>query len=59
LDVAVTDRFSVGIGGRYWHLGRTDGFAHFELTPGGGVAQVVEFEADRYGVFIQGTFTFP
>jgi hypothetical protein len=59
LDVAVTERFSVGIGGRYWRLGRTDGRAHFEQTPGGGVAQVVKFESERYGAFVQATLDLP
>lgn len=57
LDIAVTERFSIGAGGRYWRLGRTDGHSHFERTPGGGVAQVVKFTAERYGAFIQGTLT--
>lgn len=59
LNVMVTERFSVGVGGRYWRLGPADGFAHFEQTPGGGFPQVTKFNSERYGVFVQGSLSFP
>ena len=59
LNVAVTNSINVGIGGRYWHMGPSDGIAHFEQTPGGGIPQVAEFESNRYGVFVQASMTFP
>ena len=54
----VNERFSIGAGGRYWRVGRTDGFAHFEETPGGGIPQVVKFQSERYGAFVQASMTF-
>lgn len=49
----VNESVSIGAGARYWRLGRTDGRAHFEQTPGGGLAQVVQFQSERFGGFVQ------
>lgn len=57
LSYQVTPAFSVGAGGRYWHL-ETNGDSHFEnATPFGG-PQPVSFKTDRYGGFIQSAFRF-
>lgn len=53
LSYDINEDVSIGAGARYWRLGRTDGHAHFEQTPGGGVAQVVKFQSERYGGFVQ------
>lgn len=52
----VNDTLSLGVGARWWHLATGDGLAHFEDTPGGGIPQVIKFETDRYGVFLQGSY---
>ncbi|MDK1494263.1 hypothetical protein QN219_30330 [Sinorhizobium sp. 7-81] len=57
LNYKVTDLFNIGIGGRYWRAGST-GAAHFEETPSGGRAQVLHWEAERYGVFVQASIKF-
>jgi opacity protein-like surface antigen len=49
--------FSVGIGGRYWHL-ETDGHSHFEDVTANGGPQAVHFVSDRYGGFLQGAVKF-
>ena len=57
LSYKVTQAFSIGVGGRYWHL-ETKGSSHFEdATPTGG-PQPVNFKTDRYGAFVQGAFKF-
>jgi opacity protein-like surface antigen len=56
VSYAVTDALSVGVGGRYWYMRTDDGHTHFENTAAGGAPQVVKYEADRYGVFLQGTY---
>jgi outer membrane protease len=52
LNYKVTDMFNVGVGGRYWRA-TSEGTSHFEQTPGGGIPQPVDWEAERYGVFLQ------
>lgn len=49
------DAISIGIGGRYWHF-ESKGDAHFEQI--GGVRQPLDFAADIYGVFVQGSYRF-
>jgi hypothetical protein len=46
---------SIGVGGRYWHL-ESKGTAHFEDL--GGVPQPLDFKANIYGAFVQGTYRF-
>jgi len=53
LNYDINERVNVGIGARYWRLGRSEGHAHFEDTPGGGIAQVVKFQSERFGGFVQ------
>jgi hypothetical protein len=55
LSYRVDDDFSLGIGARYWHM-QSHGFAHFEDI--GGTAQPLDFKADIYGVFVQGSYRF-
>src|SRR5262249_23799821 len=52
---ALSDSFSVGIGGRYWYM-QAQGRANF-MAPGGG-PQPLTTKSERYGVFLQGTYTF-
>jgi opacity protein-like surface antigen len=52
----VSEALSLGLGARWWHLETSDGDSHFEDTPGGGSPQVVKFNTDRYGVFLQGSY---
>ena len=58
LNWQVTEAFNLGVGGRYWRLGKTDGHSHFEQTPGGGFAQVLKWDIERYGGFLQGSLKF-
>lgn len=48
---AVTDNVDIGVGARYWHF-ESEGYAHFEDTWGGGMAQPENWKSDRYGVFV-------
>ena len=49
LDYAVTNNFSVGVGGRWWHL-RTGANDIFD--------QHLEYTTDRYGGFLQASYKF-
>jgi hypothetical protein len=51
----VTDAFSIGVGGRYWHM-QTKGNADF--TASGGTTQPLDFKVDLYGVYLQGSYRF-
>lgn len=55
LSYRFDDAFSVGIGGRYWHM-ESKGDAHFETF--GGSRQPLDFKTDIYGVFVQGSYRF-
>jgi hypothetical protein len=59
LEALLTYRFddaiSLGIGGRYWYM-RSRGSAHFEDL--GGAPQPLDFKAQIYGVFLQGSYQF-
>jgi hypothetical protein len=50
----VTDQFSVGVGGRYWHMEAT-GSTHFEGRVVGfnALPQAVDWKLDNFGAFIQ------
>lgn len=58
LSYQLSEILNIGVGGRYWHLGKTDGHSHFELSPGGGNAQVLKWDIERMGVFVQGSLKF-
>lgn len=49
LNYRVTDNFSLGIGGRWWHF-NTDAVDSF--------GQLLRYTTDRYGVFVQGSYKF-
>lgn len=55
LDYAVTDRFSVGIGARYWYFATNDAATQFYGFPHRS-PQV--FYTERYGAFLQATYRF-
>jgi hypothetical protein len=52
---ALSDSFAIGVGGRYWYM-QAQGRADF--TRVGGAAQSESVKSERYGVFLQGTYTF-
>lgn len=47
LSYRFTDNFSLGVGGRWWHL-KTHADDMF--------GQLLKYETDRYGVFVQGSY---
>jgi outer membrane protease len=55
LSYRLDDAISLGLGGRYWHM-QSQGYAHFEDL--GGSPQPLDFKADIYGVFLQGSYRF-
>ena len=58
LTYQATPGFSIGVGGRYWHL-QTSAAAHFEIAAiGGGAPQPIKIKTDRYGGFVQAAFKF-
>ncbi|MCV3211464.1 omptin family outer membrane protease [Mesorhizobium sp. YC-39] len=57
LNYKVTDLFNIGVGARYWRVA-ADGTAHFDETPGGGIPQVEDWQAERYGMFVQANIKF-
>ena len=57
LSYLVTDRFSVGVGGRYWAMWSTqDAITEFGGTPC--PCQTLPVKAERYGVFLQAAYRF-
>lgn len=54
LNYALTDRWSVGVGGRYWYFRTTK--AHTEFV--GFAPQEQTFDTQRYGVFVQTSYKF-
>lgn len=59
LSYQVTDAFNLGVGARYWHMEVEDGTLDFGPATGGvGGRQVLDFETERYGVFVQGSYKF-
>lgn len=52
---AVTQRFSVGLGGRYWFFYTNKGESQF---PGAANATPLNFSSDRYGGFLQASYKF-
>jgi hypothetical protein len=57
LSYQLTDAISLGIGARYWHF-ESKGAAHFEEIFINGVAQPLDFKANLYGGFLQGSYRF-
>ncbi|GLS37822.1 hypothetical protein GCM10010869_34160 [Mesorhizobium tianshanense] len=57
LNYKVTDLFNIGVGARYWRVA-SDGTAHFEKAPLHGFPQVEDWQAERYGMFVQASIKF-
>ena len=57
LSYQLTEAISLGLGGRYWHM-QSQGTADFTDVAAGGTAQPLDFKADIYGVFFQGSYRF-
>jgi hypothetical protein len=53
----LTRQFSIGVGGRYWHL-ESDGSVVFGPTTINTTAPLNKLESDRYGAFVQGSLKF-
>lgn len=53
LSAQLTERFSLGVGSRYWHL-ESDGTVEFG-SPVLGSEELNDFDSTRYGVFVQGS----
>jgi len=49
LSYQLTQMFNIGVGGRWWHL-ETEAIDSFN--------QLLEYNTDRYGVFVQGGYKF-
>ncbi|UGX92584.1 outer membrane beta-barrel protein [Bradyrhizobium barranii subsp. barranii] len=52
LSYAVSDRFSVGVGGRYWFFTTDSAYSQFP----GGSPQTTKFYSERYGGFLQASY---
>jgi len=57
LSYQLTDAISLGVGARYWHF-ESKGAAHFEEIFVNGVEQPLDFKANLYGGFLQGSYRF-
>ncbi|MCF1505196.1 omptin family outer membrane protease [Afifella sp. H1R] len=57
VNYRLTDSFTIGLGGRYWHM-ETDGNSHFENVAAGGTAQDEDWSVDMFGVTAQAAVTF-
>jgi hypothetical protein len=62
LSYNVTDAFSVGVGGRFWHIqtqnaGATEHFEQSSIPPGFG-PQAMTVKTERYGGFVQASYNF-
>jgi len=55
LSYAVTDRFSVGVGGRYWFFATDEAHTQF---PGSPTNSPMKFYSERYGGFLQASYKF-
>lgn len=55
LSYAVTDRFSVGVGGRYWYFATNSASTIF---PGETAVAPMQFYSERYGGFVQTSYKF-
>ena len=55
LSYNVTEKFSIGAGGRYWFFTTTDAYTQF---PGIAERSPMKFYTDRYGGFLQASYKF-
>lgn len=55
LSYAVTDRLSVGLGGRYWYFTTNNASTPFPMNP---QASPLRFYSERYGAFLQASYLF-
>jgi opacity protein-like surface antigen len=55
LNYAVSDRWNVGVGGRYWFFTTTNGASHF---PNSADTTPLKFTSERYGAFVQTSYKF-
>jgi opacity protein-like surface antigen len=55
LDYAVTDRFSVGLGARYWYFATDSAATQFYGIP---LRSPQVFYSERWGAFLQGSYRF-
>ncbi|MCK9908647.1 outer membrane beta-barrel protein [Microbacteriaceae bacterium K1510] len=55
LSYALTPRWSVGLGGRYWFFATTNGSTRFPNTAN---TSPIKFTSDRYGAFVQTSYKF-
>lgn len=55
LSYAVTDQFSVGIGGRYWFFTTDEAATRFPSTP---TLSPLKYTSERYGGFLQASYKF-
>jgi opacity protein-like surface antigen/outer membrane protease len=53
LTYAVSERLSVGLGGRYWYFASNSGASQF---PNNAVASPLKFTSERYGGFLQASY---
>jgi hypothetical protein len=53
---AFSDSFNIGVGARYWYM-RANGNRELAFLPAG-LAQPASFKSERFGVFLQGAYTF-
>jgi hypothetical protein len=59
LSYDLTDRFTIGVGARYWHFEAEGGTVVFAAqTPFPANATLNKFESERYGAFVQGSLKF-
>jgi opacity protein-like surface antigen len=57
LTYQVSDAFSVGLGGRWWHI-EGDGTSHFDEKIKGAPAEPIRIEQDRFGLLAQANYKF-
>lgn len=57
LSYQLTQAFTFGVGGRYWHM-ETRGSADFASIVPGALPQPVNFVTDRFGAYLQGAYRF-
>lgn len=55
LSYQMTKAWSVGLGGRYWYLKTTSAHTQF---PGIGLPSPMEFKSERWGAFVQTSYSF-
>ena len=55
ISYAVTDQFSLGVGGRYWTMATTSGDTNFG---GSGIIIPQKFAAEQAALLLQGSYRF-